>query len=157
LRAVVQRVTRASVVAGAETLGWIGPGLVALLGVGREDDEETARYIVDKTVNLRIFADDAGKFDRSALDIGAELLIVSQFTLYGDTRRGRRPSFTDAAPPEQAAPMFERALDMFRRTGLKVESGRFQARMLLSIHNDGPVTIILDSADRERPRRRISG
>jgi D-tyrosyl-tRNA(Tyr) deacylase len=157
LRAVVQRVTCASVVAGAETLGWIGPGLVALLGVGREDDEETARYIVDKTVNLRIFADDAGKFDRSALDIGAELLIVSQFTLYGDTRRGRRPSFTDAAPPEQAAPMFERALDMFRRTGLKVESGRFQARMLLSIHNDGPVTIILDSADRERPRRRISG
>ena len=157
MRAVVQRVTRASVVAGAETLGWIGPGLVALLGVGREDDEETARYIVDKTVNLRIFADDAGKFDRSALDIGAELLIVSQFTLYGDTRRGRRPSFTDAAPPEQAAPMFERTLEMFRRTGLKVESGRFQARMLLSIHNDGPVTIILDSADRERPRRRISG
>ena len=157
MRAVVQRVTRASVVAGAETLGWIGPGLVALLGVGREDDEETARYIVDKTVNLRIFADDAGKFDRSALDIGAELLIVSQFTLYGDTRRGRRPSFTDAAPPEQAAPMFERTLEMFRRTGLKVESGRFQARMLLSIHNDGPVTITLDSADRERPRRRISG
>jgi D-tyrosyl-tRNA(Tyr) deacylase len=157
LRAVVQRVTRASVVAGAETLGCIGPGLVVLLGVGREDDEETARYIVDKTVNLRIFADDAGKFDRSALDTGAELLIVSQFTLCGDTRRGRRPSFTNAAPPDQAAPMFERTLEMFRRTGLKVESGRFQAHMLLSIHNDGPVTIILDSADRERPRRRISG
>ncbi len=156
MRAVVQRVTRASVVAGAETLGCIGPGLVVLLGVGREDDEETARYMVDKTVNLRIFADDTGKFDRSALDIGAELLIVSQFTLYGDTRRGRRPSFTNAAPPEEAAPMFERSLEMFRRTGLKVESGRFQAHMLLSIHNDGPVTIILDSADRERPRRRTS-
>ena len=152
----MQRVTRASVVTGAETLGCIGPGLVVLLGVGREDDEETAHYIVDKTVNLRIFADDAGKFDRSALDIGAELLIVSQFTLYGDTRRGRRPSFTNAAPPDQAAPMFERTLEMFRRTELKVESGRFQAHMLLSIHNDGPVTIILDSADRERPRRRIS-
>ncbi len=157
MRAVVQRVTRASVAAGAETLGCIGPGLVVLLGVGREDDEGTARYIVDKTVNLRIFSDDAGRFDRSALDIGAELLIVSQFTLYGDTRRGRRPSFTNAAPPDQAAPMFERTLEMFRRTGLKVESGRFQAHMLLSIHNDGPVTIILDSADRERPRRRTSG
>ncbi len=156
MRAVVQRVTRASVAAGAETLGCIGPGLVVLLGVGREDDEETARYIVDKTVNLRIFADDAGRFDRSALDIGAELLIVSQFTLYGDTRRGRRPSFTNAAPPDHAAPMFERTLEMFRRSGLKVESGRFQAHMLLSIHNDGPVTIILDSADRERPRRRTS-
>ena len=153
----MQRVTRASVAAGAETLGCIGPGLVVLVGFGREDDEATARYIVDKTVNLRIFADDAGKFDRSALDTGAELLIVSQFTLYGDTRRGRRPSFTDAAPPDQAAPMFERTLEMFKRTGLKTETGRFQAHMLLSIHNDGPVTIILDSADRERPRRRTSG
>ena len=153
----MQRVTRASVAAGAETLGCIGPGLVVLVGVGREDDEETARYIVDKTVNLRIFADDAGRFDRSALDTGAELLVVSQFTLYGDTRRGRRPSFTNAAPPDEAAPMFERVVEMFRRTGLRVESGRFQAHMLLSIHNDGPVTIILDSADRERPRRRISG
>ena len=155
MRAVVQRVTSASVttVAGDETLGSVGNGLVVLLGVGRDDSEETARYIVDKVVNLRIFADEDGKFDRSALDIGAELLIVSQFTLYGDTRRGRRPSFTEAAPPEAAGPLFDRALDLFRETGLKVESGRFQAHMLLSIHNDGPVTIILDSADRQRPRR----
>ena len=127
-----------------------------LVGISREDTEAEARYVADKGVGLRIFDDERGRFDRSALDIGAELLIVSQFTLYGDTRRGRRPSFANAAPPDQAAPMFERTLEMFRRTGLKMESGRFQAHMLLSIHNDGPVTIILDSADRERPRRRIS-
>ncbi len=139
--------------AGDETLGSVGSGLVVLLGVGRNDSEETARYIVDKVVNLRIFADEDGKFDRSALDIGAELLIVSQFTLYGDTRRGRRPSFTEAAPPETAEPLFDRTLDLFRETGLRVECGRFQAHMLLSIHNDGPVTIVLDSADRQRPRR----
>ena len=155
MRAVVQRVASASVatVAGDERLGTIGPGLVVLLGIGRDDSEETARYIVDKVVNLRIFADEDGKFDRSALDIGAELLLVSQFTLYGDTRRGRRPSFADAASPEDAGPLFDRTLDLFRETGLRVETGRFQAHMLLSIHNDGPVTIILDSADRHRPRR----
>ena len=152
---MVQRVSSASVAsaAGDEMLGSVGSGLVVLLGIGRDDSEETAEYIVDKVVNLRIFADEDGKFDRSALDIGAELLIVSQFTLYGDTRRGRRPSFTEAARPADAGPLFNRALDLFRETGLRVESGRFQAHMLLSIHNDGPVTIMLDSADRQRPRR----
>ena len=149
MRAVVQRVSSASVAtaAGEETLGSVGSGLVVLLGIGREDSEEAARYIVDKIVNLRIFADEDGRFDRSALDIEAELLIVSQFTLYGATRRGRRPSFTEAAPPEAAGPLFDRTLDLFRETGLRVESGRFQAHMLLSIHNDGPVTIVIDSAD----------
>ena len=154
MRAVVQRVTSASVTtaAGDERLGTIGPGLVVLLGIGRDDCEETGRYIVDKVVNLRIFADEDGKFDRSAVDIGAELLIVSQFTLYGDTRRGRRPSFAEAASPDDAGPLFAYTLDLFRETGLRIETGRFQAHMLLSIHNDGPVTIILDSADRQRPR-----
>ena len=156
MRALVQRVSCASVSIDGDEVGRIGCGLVVLVGISREDTEAEARYIADKVVGLRIFDDERGRFDRSALDIGAELLIVSQFTLYGDTRRGRRPSFTNAAPPDQAAPMFERTLEMFRRTGLKMESGRFQAHMLLSIHNDGPVTIILDSADRERPRRRIS-
>ena len=156
---MVQRVTSAwvAIAAGDETLGAIGHGLVVLLGVGRDDSEETAQYIVDKVANLRIFADEDGKFDRSALDIEAELLIVSQFTLYGNTRRGRRPSFTEAAPPDEAGPLFDRALDLFRETGLRVASGRFQAHMLLSIHNDGPVTIILDSADRQRPRRASPG
>ena len=124
-----------------------------LVGISREDTEAEARYIADKVVGLRIFDDERGRFDRSALDIEAELLIVSQFTLYGNTRRGRRPSFTDAAPPEQAEALFSQTVDLFAATGLKVQTGRFQAHMLVSIHNDGPVTIMLDSADRERPRR----
>lgn len=132
-------------------VGRIGRGLVVLLGISRQDGEENDRYIVDKAINLRIFADDEGRFNRSALDIGAELLIISQFTLYADTRRGRRPSFTDAAPPEQAEALFNRTVDLFKESGLKVQSGRFQAHMMVSIHNDGPVTIMLDSA--ERPRR----
>ena len=153
MRALVQRVSQASVAVGDETVGRIGQGLVVLLGISRQDGEENAGYIVDKVINLRIFADDEGRFNRSALDIGAELLIISQFTLYADTRRGRRPSFTEAAPPEQAEALFGRTLDLFKGSGLRVESGRFQAHMAVSIHNDGPVTIMLDSADRERPRR----
>lgn len=124
-----------------------------MLGIATWDGEDEARYIVDKTVNLRIFPDEEGRFNRSALDAGAELLVVSQFTLYGDTRRGRRPSFTDAAPPQRAQELFQRTVELFRESGLKVETGRFQAHMLVSIQNDGPVTIMLDSADRERPRR----
>ena len=153
MRALVQRVSSASVSVGEKTVGSIERGLVVLLGISREDSEEDARYVVAKTVNLRVFPDEEGRFDRSALDIGAELLIVSQFTLYGDTRRGRRPSFTKAAPPEMAESLFDRAVKLFEDSMLNVETGRFQAHMTVSIHNDGPVTIMLDSADRERPRR----
>ena len=153
MRALIQRVLEASVSIGDDVAGRIGPGLAVLVGISRDDTEDEARYIVGKVVNLRIFSDDEGKFQSSALDIGAELLIVSQFTLYGDTRKGRRPSFTQAAPPEQAEALFTRTVRLFRETGLRVETGRFQAHMLVSVHNDGPVTIMLDSADRERPRR----
>ena len=153
MRALVQRVSSASVSVGEETVGSIELGLVVLLGISREDSEEDARYIAAKTVNLRVFPDEEGRFDRSALDIGAELLIVSQFTLYSDTRRGRRPSFTEAAPPEMAESLFDRTVKLFEDSMLNVETGRFQTHMTVSIHNDGPVTIMLDSADRERPRR----
>ena len=153
MRAVLQRVHRASVAVDGRTVGSIDRGIVVLLAVGRGDQPEDAAYIVDKTVNLRIFPDDAGRFDRSPLDVGAELLLVSQFTLYADTRRGRRPSFTEAAPPDAAAAQFEGAVERFRATGLRVETGRFQEKMDVSLVNDGPVTIVLDSADRHRPRR----
>ena len=153
MRALVQRVSEASVKIGDDVAGRIGPGLVVLLGISRDDTEAEAEHIAGKVANLRIFSDDEGKFQSSALDVGAELLIISQFTLYGDTRKGRRPSFTQAAPPDEAERLFSRAVDLFRTTGLKVETGRFQAHMMVSIENDGPVTIMLDSADRERPRR----
>ena len=152
MRALVQRVAAASVTIG-EVVERIERGLVVFVGVGREDDEEDARYIVDKVVNLRIFEDDAGRFDRSALDVSAQLLVVSQFTLYGDLRKGRRPSFSGAAPPQEARALFERTVDVFRETGLVVRTGRFQERMMVDIRNDGPVTIWVDSADRHRPRR----
>ena len=153
MRALAQRVTHASVTVGDEVVGRIGPGLVILLGIAQGDDQDDTRYIVEKVANLRIFSDEEGRFNRSALDTGAEFLIVSQFTLYADTRRGRRPSFTEAAPPEQAESLFNLTVDLFRDTGLTIETGRFQAHMMLTIQNDGPVTIMLDSADRERPRR----
>jgi len=153
LRALVQRVSHASVSVDGAALGSIGAGLVLLIGICRDDGTDDADYIVGKSVNLRIFSDEQGKFDRSVLDIGAELLVISQFTLYADTRRGRRPSFSDAAPPEYAADLFQRTLERFEQTGLKVETGMFQAHMAVSIHNDGPVTIMLDSADRHRARR----
>ena len=153
MRAVVQRVSKASVAVGDEEVGRIGPGLLLLLGVSSNDGEEEARYIADKTLNLRIFPDSNGRFDRSALDIGAQVLVVSQFTLYGDTRRGRRPSFTGAAPPEQASSLVERTVALIAESGLRVETGRFQAHMAVSLVNDGPVTIMLDSDDRDRPRR----
>ena len=153
MRALVQRVSVASVAVGEEVVGRIGAGLVVFLGVSSSDGEEEARYIADKTLNLRIFPDDEGRFDRSVVDIGAQLLVVSQFTLYGDTRRGRRPSFTDAAPPDQASSLVDRTVALLAESGLRVETGRFQAHMAVSLVNDGPVTIMLDSADRERPRR----
>lgn len=153
MRALLQRVSSASVEVDGETLGQIGAGLVVLLGISREDTEKEAAYIATKTVNLRIFSDPDGKFNLSALDVGAELLLVSQFTLYGDTRKGRRPSFVGAADPGVAGPMFDRAVELFRETGLQVQTGRFQAYMNVTIHNDGPVTIMLDTADADRPRR----
>ena len=153
MRALIQRVTQASVTVDGEVLGQIGPGLVVFLGIAQTDGPSETDYIVSKTVNLRIFTDADGRFNLSALDVNAQLLVVSQFTLYGDTRRGRRPSFSRAAPPDEAAGLFADALDAFRETGLTVQTGRFQAYMNVTIHNDGPVTIMLDSDDRNRPRR----
>ncbi len=153
MRALIQRVTCASVSIEGEAVGSIGAGLVVLLGVAAGDDEADARYLVGKTANLRIFADDEGRFNRSALDVAAELLVVSQFTLYADTRRGRRPDFTRAAEPDDARRLYGRAVEMFRETGLTVATGEFQAYMQVRLQNDGPVTLMLDSGDRDRPRR----
>ena len=153
MRALIQRVTQASVTVDGEVLGQIGPGLVVFLGVAETDSQAEIDYIVSKVVNLRIFSDNEGRLNLSALDTDAQLLAVSQFTLYGDTRRGRRPSFSRAAAPEEAAGLFADTLDALRGTGLTVETGRFQAYMNVSLHNDGPVTIMLDSDDRNRPRR----
>ena len=153
MRALVQRVTGASVTVEDENIGSIGPGLVVLIGITSTDDPEDAEYLANKIANLRIFSDDEGRFNHSALEIDAELLVVSQFTLYADTRKGRRPSFTAAAPPEQADSLISKTVEIFRSTGLKVETGRFQAHMLVNIANDGPVTIFIDSAERKQPRR----
>jgi D-tyrosyl-tRNA(Tyr) deacylase len=125
------------------------------LGVARDDSEVDARYLTEKVANLRIFSDQQDRFNQSALDIGAELLIVSQFTLYADTRKGRRPDFNQAGPPDEAQRLYEYSLAQFRQTGLKVETGRFQAHMQVHLQNDGPVTLMLDSADRHRARRQV--
>jgi D-tyrosyl-tRNA(Tyr) deacylase len=153
VRALIQRVAEASVLVDGLEVGHIGPGLVVLLGVARDDEEDDAQYLVEKLTNLRIFADDENRFNRSALDVGAEFLLVSQFTLYAGTRKGRRPDFTQAAQPQEAQRLYEYAVELCRRTGLKVETGRFQAYMQVRLQNDGPVTLLLDSADRRRPRR----
>ena len=126
-------------------VGRIGRGLVVLVGVAGEDTDEDAQYLAEKTVSLRIFSDEAGRFNLSALDIKGELLVVSQFTLLANTRKGRRPSFAEAAPPAQAEELFERFVEYAGATGLKVETGRFQQYMQVEIHNDGPVTVLLDS------------
>ena len=153
MRALIQRVVQASVTVGDDEVGRVGRGLVVLLGVSLEDTEEDARSLVEKTVNLRIFADEQNRFNLSALDKGAEVLVVSQFTLYGDTRKGRRPDFTRAAPPEQAQRLYRHAVHLFEAAGLNVATGVFQEYMQVSLQNDGPVTLMLDSADRHRPRR----
>ncbi len=145
MRAVVQRVRAASVTVDEKTVGAIGAGLLILIGVTHADDENAARFLAQKIATLRIFEDAAGKFSRSALDVGAAALVVSQFTLYADTRRGRRPDFIAAARPEVAEPLIARFVALLREQGLPVETGVFQARMLVNILNDGPVTIILDS------------
>ena len=145
MKALLQRVTRASVSVGGEVVGRIGRGLVVFVGVASGDTEKDAQYLAQKTVSLRIFSDEEGRFNLSALDIKGELLVVSQFTLLADTRKGRRPSFIEAAPPAQAEEIFERFVEQARATGLRVETGRFQQYMQVEIHNDGPVTILLDS------------
>jgi len=146
MRAVVQRVSSASVTADRQVIGEIGPGLLVLLGVSNSDVQADADYLAEKIVGLRIFEDGAGKMNLSVADIGGSLLTVSQFTLYGDVRRGRRPSFDEAARPEQARALYERFVAEIRRRGLPCETGEFQAMMSVSLANDGPVTILLDSA-----------
>lgn len=153
MRALIQRVLAGTVTVKDSIVGSIDGGLVLLVGIRKDDIEEDVRYIVDKTLNLRIFSDRDGKFNHSALDVGAELLLVSQFTLYSETRKGRRPGFTEAASPEKAAVLFDKVVKMFEKSGLKVQSGCFQTHMIVSIQNDGPVTILLDSLDREVSRR----
>ncbi|HWN98325.1 MAG TPA: D-aminoacyl-tRNA deacylase [Blastocatellia bacterium] len=145
MRAVVQRVTSASVSVNGEVTGEIGEGFLVLLGVARDDEEKDADYLADKIINLRIFADDEGKMNRSLLETGGEMLVVSQFTLYGDVRRGRRPSYTDAAEPAKANELYEHFVEQVRSLGLNVETGVFQAMMKVRLTNDGPVTILIDS------------
>jgi D-tyrosyl-tRNA(Tyr) deacylase len=148
VKALLQRVTGASVSIGGEVVGRIGRGLVVLVGVASGDSDKDINYLVQKIVNLRIFPDDDGRFGLSALDIRGELLLVSQFTLLADTRKGRRPSFVGAAPPDEAEKLFGRFVEQARATGLRVETGRFQQYMQVEIHNDGPVTIPLDSREK---------
>ncbi len=145
MRAVLQRVSRAKVSVNGEIVGEIGAGILVLLGVANEDSEKDAIYLAAKIVNLRIFEDENEKMNLSLLDTGGELLVVSQFTLYGDVRRGRRPSFVEAAAPEQANRLYEFFVSEARRQIKTVETGRFQAMMQVELVNDGPVTILLDS------------
>lgn len=144
MRAVVQRVTEGSVTVDGRVVGQIGRGLVILLGVREGDTEAEARWLAGKIANLRIFEDAGGKFNLSALDVGAEALVISQFTLYGDASKGRRPSFTRAARTEVAEPLCDKFTAFLREAGLPVQAGVFGARMLVKILNDGPVTLILD-------------
>ena len=153
MRLVIQRVSEAAVRVEGETIGAIDVGLLVLLGVRDGDDEETAQRLAAKTAELRIFADDAGRFNRSLVDVGGEALVVSQFTLYGDTRRGRRPSFNDAAKPSIAEPLVSAYVWALASHGVRVAQGRFGAHMQVSLVNDGPVTIVIDSDELERPRR----
>jgi D-tyrosyl-tRNA(Tyr) deacylase len=145
VRAVIQRVTRARVTTGAQVVGEIETGVLVLLGVSRMDHPEAAQYLAEKIANLRIFNDDAGKMNRSLLEIGGAALVVSQFTLYADTRGGRRPSYIQAAPPEQASPLYEEFVASLRSLGVPVKTGVFQAHMSVELINDGPVTILVDS------------
>jgi D-tyrosyl-tRNA(Tyr) deacylase len=145
MKALVQRVSRASVSVNDRIVGKVGRGLVVFLGVAQGDTKEDASYLANKVVNLRIFADESSKFAISALDTRGDILIVSQFTLLADSRKGRRPDFTVAAPPDLAKELYEFFVEQVRSTGLKVETGLFQEHMLVEIHNDGPVTILLES------------
>jgi D-tyrosyl-tRNA(Tyr) deacylase len=144
MRVLLQRVSKASVTVGGEVVGAIGQGYVALVGVGHGDGEEQAQWLAQKVAGLRVFEDAEGKFNLSILDVGGSALVVSQFTLYADARKGRRPAFVDAAPPEVAEPLVERFAALLREAGVPVEMGVFGAHMLVEIHNDGPVTIWLE-------------
>ena len=146
MRAVVQRVSHAQVTVNDEVTGKIGRGLVVLLAVAHTDTESDADYLADKVAGLRIFEDEAGKINLAAADVNASLLVISQFTLYGDVRRGKRPSFDAAAPPEHARTLYEYFVERIRATGLVCETGRFQEMMQVELVNDGPVTILLDSS-----------
>ena len=145
MRIVLQRVSRACVDVDEKTIAEIGVGLLLLVGIAHQDTESDAQYLAEKCVNLRIFEDAEGKMNLSGLEVAAEILAISQFTLYADTRRGRRPSFIDAAPPEKSLPLFEKFVEMLRDSGLKVATGEFGSRMKVDFINHGPVTIILDS------------
>jgi D-tyrosyl-tRNA(Tyr) deacylase len=147
MRAVLQRVRRSRVVVSGHTVAEIGPGMVILLGIGPGDSEVQTKMLAEKIANLRIFEDDQGKINRSVLDTGGEAIVVSQFTLYADIRKGRRPSFTDAAPPEQARLLVERFAHLLAAMGVPTQMGEFGAHMQVEITNDGPVTIWLDSAE----------
>ncbi|MDI6827391.1 MAG: D-aminoacyl-tRNA deacylase [Armatimonadota bacterium] len=148
MRAVIQRVKSASVEVNCKIVGKIGKGLVVLLGVGLNDSSDDAAWLAEKTANMRIFEDNEGKMNLSLLDIGGSALVVSQFTLYGDARKGRRPSFTDAAPPEKADSLYREYVEKLKNFGIPVETGVFGAKMLVTIENCGPVTFILDTSNR---------
>ena len=144
MRALIQRVSHASVTVDQQTISRIGKGLLILLGIGHGDGEEQVKFLAEKVANLRIFEDEHGKTNLSVLDVGGEAMVVSQFTLYADTQKGRRPSFIDAAAPEAAAPLVEKFGDSLREHGVPTQTGEFGAHMLVEIHNDGPVTIWLE-------------
>jgi len=145
MRAVVQRVSESSVAVGPEVVGRIGRGLLVLLGVAKTDTEKESDYLSEKIVNLRIFEDEGGKLNRSLMEVGGEMLVVSQFTLLADCRKGRRPSFTEAAEPELATRLYEHFVRQTAKLGISVQTGRFQALMAVSLVNDGPVTLIVES------------
>jgi D-tyrosyl-tRNA(Tyr) deacylase len=153
MRAVIQRVSRASVEIDNKVVGSIGNGFVVLLGITMEDDEKDAEYLANKTANLRVLEDNAGKMNVSLLESQGEVLAISQFTLYSDTRKGRRPSFIKAAPPEKAEPLYNAYINYLEKFNIKVATGVFGAMMMVNIHNYGPVTIIIDSEDRNRSRK----
>lgn len=153
MRALLQRVSSASVTVDAEIVGQIGPGLLVLLGIAPDDSPAEAALLADKTAHLRIFADSEGRFDRSVLDVGGAILVVSQFTLYADVRKGRRPSFSAAAPPDVAAPLVEAYISALRALHLPVATGVFGAMMRVALVNEGPVTILLDSQTLQQSRR----
>ena len=152
MRALLQRVSSASVSVDNVITGQIEGGFLVFLGVGKSDTQEDLEYLVDKVINLRVFPDEHGKFDRSVQDVGGEILLVSQFTLYADTRKGRRPSFSDAMPVNAAKELFVEATEAFKNSGVNIETGVFQADMSVSLVNEGPVTLLIDSVDRLKSR-----
>jgi D-aminoacyl-tRNA deacylase len=144
VRVVIQRVTEARVTVADKIVGQIGPGLCVFLGVGASDDEANGSYLAEKIIHLRIFEDEQGKMNRSVIDVRGEILVVSQFTLYGETKKGNRPSFSGAAPPPKARHLYDHFINRLQASGLKISSGQFQAKMAVSLINDGPVTLIIE-------------